>query len=607
MASINTCSEEILMMFVDYVYHQSPKSLDNLSLVNKRFCKLVAERRLRSWTFRHGNLSEDLDIIEDENAYNKIRRVSLMDYMAVKPQFLAAAAKMEMLRDIEMVSGFCHKDLQNTFIKFLQGRPEIRLHLKVVSERRRHASETENVVLLQRFAGCTNLHSLSVEHTYCNPPQCDAMTRPLKTVLLTCTNLRHLKININKVHPVENFYCGFGFVNGERIAAALETLQIISYPFGKQDSASPHLYQPNTPGYPSVGYEQFYWTRNFDWSNLTQLNIRDTWAWIPHVKKLTSLKEVDLSNDPCTVNPKFFLANVRPELEVIKVHQMKRPGWESIARHGKTLRVLHFTGEGRQNIRALMQICQESSELESIRDNCPHIEDLGVCIDRFDHYPIEYLHLIAEFKKVTKVTLYFDYTKRNFTSRKLQPAVTFEGASRVFSDLRGFKWCKNKYYPIREVRLVSGLFHPPKNLEITDTSEQHSWTEDSLISIVVKADEEETRRHRGPCIPSCSELTEHENVYLRVYDWMEHGLCKAVLSTIPRSTTEPRLKKVSPKFKVACNGPMTFRKWLDAKHWIYDRKGTAFFKDNDGMDWVIEDEDDWHELKRSRYPSQIRS
>ncbi|KAI1088367.1 hypothetical protein F5B19DRAFT_471639 [Rostrohypoxylon terebratum] len=240
MASINTCSDEILVMVVDCVYHQSPKSLDNLALVNKRFHRLVVERRQRSWIFRHGNLSEDLEYIKKNEIHNKIRRLGITDFMAVKPEFLAVLAKMEMLRDIEMVCGFGHRDLQDTFIKHLQRRPDIRLHLNVVGEPIQQPFGFRNEVRLKCFEDCVNLYSLRIKHSYKTFPECSAITIPLKMVLLTCPNLKHLKIDIKKIilrnnQPTHN-YCGFRFLQGQRLPATLKTLEIIAYPFGKMDS-----------------------------------------------------------------------------------------------------------------------------------------------------------------------------------------------------------------------------------------------------------------------------------------------------------------------------------------------------------------------------------
>ncbi|KAI1212079.1 uncharacterized protein F4807DRAFT_472855 [Annulohypoxylon truncatum] len=596
MASMNTCPEELRLMFVEHVHDVSPKSLDSLALVNKSFHKHVQNFRFQAWNFRHGNLTKDLDYIKRKKLQDKIRRVHLTDYMAVRYDFCMLLPKMAMLRDIEMVCGFGHKYLQDTILKYLRCRQEIRLHVALSGEPIRHEGVLAEPIHLEGFVGCQNLYSLSVKHHYDMMTSCRDVTKPLKDVLLTCPNLRHLKLDIRQLPNPGNrlmHYCGFGFVNNERIPAALETLEVIAYPFGKKDT-HPHLFQPNIPDYPLLGYEQRYWTNRFDWSNLTRLNVRDTWAWIPHLEKLTSLKEVDFTSDPCTEFAPAFLRGVPTKLESIKVNQLEVPGWDTIVLHGSALRVLHIVGDGRQNPAANMTIEHELRNiLKPIREGCPYIEDLGISFARDDLWPDEILREVAQFKRVRKVTLYFDYTNRNFNNHKLKPAITFKGASDVFKYLA--VWSEGKeYYPFREVRLVSGIFRPLKNLYIVPQTAEDAWTNDSAVTIVCQTSERDDTRNTEWYEASCPDLTAEEN------DILDEGVTvgrKEMLKLVKRSLTAPRLKTVSPKFKLAWEGPVSYWQWQDYRNWFYRPGKERFFK-GDGVDYIVEDEDDWHELRR---------
>ncbi|KAI1452325.1 hypothetical protein F4805DRAFT_472577 [Annulohypoxylon moriforme] len=600
MASMNTCPEELRAMFVDYVHALSPRTLSSLALTNKSFRRLVMNRRFRTWECRHGNLRKDLKEIQERGVQKAIRHVSLIDHMVPKPEFRVLLPKMEALQSIEILCGSIHPGLVMALFEYLMNRPQIRLNLTVSPGSIRHLPNTVGLVRLGQFEGCRNLHSLTVKFQYQDRMSCLEMNGHLKRILLTCATLRHLTLDIKRdehygLNPLP--YCGLGFINGERPLAPLETLEVIAYPFGKKDNVHPFLYQPNVSEYPSIGYEQLYWVENFNWSNLTRLNIRDTWAWVPHANKLTSLKEVDLTRDHCNGFASKFLQNVPTKLESIKVHQLERFGWKFFTKHGSSLRVLHITGDGTGPQWLLQNMTMDYDTLENIRSICPYIEDLGISFIRDDVYPEEILMEIAQFRRVCKVTLYFDYTLQNFNIKKLEPAITFRGASKVLEYLDLYSE-GSEYYPLRELRLVSGIFRPPKNIydphEVPRTA-RDAWVKDSQITIICTAPERDDQTIHDLNYITCPELTEDENEILDLTK--ESGL--SALWHVDRSSTDPRLKKVSPKFKVAWAGPLAYSQWEDYCHWVYRPGGTRYFRDVD-FDYVIEDEDDLNELRRTR-------
>ena len=93
----------------------------------------------------------------------------------------------------------------------------------------------ESISLLPRLAGCSGVRFVHVEAEYLTADECRELCRPLKRVLISCPNLRHLVLNISLprtgcVVPdvrLENF--GFDFSNGERLPP-LESLEILAYP-----------------------------------------------------------------------------------------------------------------------------------------------------------------------------------------------------------------------------------------------------------------------------------------------------------------------------------------------------------------------------------------
>ncbi|KAI2470702.1 hypothetical protein F4781DRAFT_166087 [Annulohypoxylon bovei var. microspora] len=597
MASMNTIPEEITRMVVELIHAACPGSLNSLALVNSSFHKHVVEFRLRTWTFHHGNLEEDLEHIKVKDVWRFIRRININDYMGVKANLCDSLPKMKMLRDIELLCGFVHKDLGKTLLKSLQDQPHVRLHATFASHPVRFTLARTN---LHVFVGSPNLYSLHIKHQYATKTSCLEVTLPLKRILLTCANLRHLTLDIKPIpfgQPVE--YCGFGFVKGERPLAALETLRVMAYPFGKRDS-SPTPSKPNVVGYPLYGSEQLYWATHFDWTNITQLSIRDTWMFTRHLAKLKSLKEVDLTSDPWGHHATKFLEGIPANLESIKVHELEAPCIDAIIKHGSTLRVLHITSDNRRLTSPpnVPSIPLDEEILHLIQDECPYIEDLGISFRREAVWDEEILDAVAEFPKLRSLTLYFDYSHHGF-SEKLLPEMTYKGALDVFEYHR-VTAPSNRNCPLREVHLLAGLFHPTdkENLNVRSTNELE-WANSSRISFICELDERDDHAARGCALVTCPELSEDENEICQI----AIGAHCDPLEMVDRSPTEPRLKTVSTKFRLAWFGPLSLDNWLDKRnqriqnYWVY-RPGEVNFFMRNGIDYVVEDEEDWEELRR---------
>lgn len=162
---------------------------------------------------------------------------------------------------------------------------------------------------MHQLQGCINLRSLELVHTFRDASTCLAATTPLKHILLSCPNLRRLKLDIGrpKVGCVSYGllfeYCGIGFLQGERPLAALEDLELIDYPFGMPKPVVDPRYEIEWPfctGYPLAMQEKEYWADHFDWSRIKRLVVSSSLGMrlMPH---LTSVREVDLE-DPSLEN-----------------------------------------------------------------------------------------------------------------------------------------------------------------------------------------------------------------------------------------------------------------------------------------------------------------
>lgn len=344
--------------------------------------------------------------------------------------------------------------LPDQIVQVLSDRPGLRLHVHYkAKDRGIHDTEhNPHMGPLSVLVGLANLKSLSVESNYATSRQCHDILHPVKDVLLTGKNLLKLRLNIHlpskggfalglwELTPT-TAYKEFGFVNGERPAAALRELELIAYPlpYSEQDPYN------TSPGAVFTEAVENYWADTFDWSRLERLVInRFSLAskMLPHLKSLrhigyiSPIPEVGLVNDFLNQLPDG-LETIRISvdgsgLETISLSVVDGQGLEALLRHGSTLRKLSIRQtDGYMPNKWYNEAVQESA-MRRIRDTCLVLEDLEVDIALAgDEWPYAMLDIIASFPRLRRIRLWFDIGFHDFENPD-KPYTTASAAQHLF-------------------------------------------------------------------------------------------------------------------------------------------------------------------------------
>lgn len=263
----------------------------------------------------------------------------------------------------------------------------------------------QSVSQLPQLAGSSSVSFVQVEAEYSTAAECRELTGPLKQVLLSCPNLRHLSLNISPpragcvVPNPPSEYCGFGFSGGERLPP-LESLEIIAYPWGREPNNSP--INIHAIGYPEQGEELDYWAETFDWSHLCRFSDHSSDLGIRIAPKLTALQEISLHHDHNKLSLRSFLLNVPSMLSSITIPYSRDVGIDAILRHKTNLRRLKI-----HNPDLLYK--PQAQELLQLRDSLLNLNELALDIDRADDmWPYSSLDLLASFPHLHRLELWFD-------------------------------------------------------------------------------------------------------------------------------------------------------------------------------------------------------
>ena len=232
--------------------------------------------------------------------------------------------------------------------------------------------------VVYRLSGSLNLHSLAIKHFFISSKECRAVTRPVKSILLSCPNLRKLKLDIaTHRSPPPSRYCGFGFKVGER-PPPLEELIVVAYPFGRLDTIYP---TPNYDDIPSVFYYQGYpegidkcdyWIQTFDWSRLKRLQAPFPSLALDLMPKVNAMEAVSLLRGRSSVSIESILLN-----------------------HGRMLRKLEVHMPEHRYRRNWGEEAPDNAYLRRIRDSCPRLEELAIDVDRANSWPYGTLYVLT--------------------------------------------------------------------------------------------------------------------------------------------------------------------------------------------------------------------
>ncbi|KAI1391804.1 uncharacterized protein F4822DRAFT_441060 [Hypoxylon trugodes] len=492
MPSLMDLPVEVLAQIADIVNESSPKTTNSLSLVNHTFAELVRGNRFRILDFGRRAREEVIAHIDHHDLWKKIKHVKVKASSIHKYKF--AFSEMTGLRDVELE---CHS--VPTDLKYL---------LEVLRNQRN-----------------TSLHSISMKHKYGPIEGCQKMMRVLKELLLTCPNIRHLKLDIG----MTNFgkpYHGLGFVDGER-PPALETFDIVKYPFGTPDGWN--------PGYTLRCREQDYWDRCFDWSQLKRLFTSDPTMFSTSLQELTSLKEVDF--------------------KAIKVWDIYLLGSEGLRKHGSKLRILHvyeLKGEywSRNMSPRISLHSMDSKELSLTLDHCPNLEELSINLSGVERHLDVVLHTLARFPKLRSLSLYYTLSLSLPAYATLPfSLVTFSGVAKFFRELRDRS--PGQPSPLRVLRVFSRWMPPMRYCPDDDD------ISDRKVSFVCELSERDDEVAKGVFSVTCLEVTEEENTVMR--GALERG-CPTNSAGELWNGKGPEM--YSTKFKRAWYRPMSDEAWM---------------------------------------------
>lgn len=344
--------------------------------------------------------------------------------------------------------------LPNQIVQVLSDRPGLRLHVHYkAKDRGIHDTEhNPHIEPLSVLVGLANLESLSIESDYATSRQCHDILHPVKNVLLTGKNLLKLRLNIHlpskggfarglwKPTPT-TVYREFGFVDGERPAAALRELELIDYPlrYGARG-----LYTAS-PGSVSTEAVENYWADTFDWSRLERLVINGlnlASKMLPHLKSLrhigyiSPIPEVGLIKNFLNQLPDG-LETIRISvdgigLETISLSVVDGQGLEALLRHGSTLRKLSIHQTDGYMPDGLYSEAVQESAMRRIRDTCVVLEDLEVDIALAgNEWPYAMLDIIASFPRLRRLRLWFDIGFHDI-EKPVKPYTTASGAQHLF-------------------------------------------------------------------------------------------------------------------------------------------------------------------------------
>ncbi|KAH9905130.1 hypothetical protein F4778DRAFT_695225 [Xylariomycetidae sp. FL2044] len=474
MARLEDLSKEILAQIIDLIQATSrPDTFRALMLVNSRLralvryaqvCHLTLEEHHRTGTTL-GPLSERLQHLAKCDLFRAVRRITVQGFLDMRAAILTVSAMLSLmpgLRDLIIR----HPAIPDATIESIKRAPQVRLWAEIDDTFRMHG-EKSNLYVLQN---CHNLYSFEVEAFYSSVKQCLDITKPLKSLLLTCRNLRRLKLNIGEQLPpageliqAMREYCGLGFVNEER-PPPLEDLCIVQYPFGRENVEDWEW--PYTVGYPGQGTEQQYWVNYFDWSNLRRLSLLPEIYGV-HANTLTRtfgiflalklprLEDVEMLESTGMDVAEFFASLPSScKLETISLTSIQdlfhldqpngetseptsdlqtEPESSALVQHSQRIRSLsaHDPEDLTPEDLGWPTGAITTHQLAILRLTCPGLRSLVVDMDRVGcEWPYENFNIISTFPNLETLTIHFQLTETPM------PHLTYPAALHLFRYLR---------------------------------------------------------------------------------------------------------------------------------------------------------------------------
>ncbi|KAI1493628.1 hypothetical protein F5X96DRAFT_686988 [Biscogniauxia mediterranea] len=588
MPSLTDLSTELLAQIVDLVHATSPSSTPALSQTCSRLRRL-AQRSQHQTVVLRSRADAQLRRIAHDLLLPAIRRLELTSTTTATllPSLLPAMTGL-----VDLVVARHHR-VPRALLDALAALPRpVRLHARVANTgysppQADAEGEEDNVYSLR---GCASLHALDVEIEYTRAAACLRIMPPLKQVLLSCANLRVLRLDVRMpsrgcvMYAAPAEYCGLGFVAGER-PPALEELTLEAYPFGERSEEEDRteedddddndvddslVYEENTLGYPLPGCcETDFWATTFDWSRLRRLRTHLPSLALRMAPYLTALREVEFSSaSDYTVEETRACQtglNARETAHfgstAICVSTLSHLGPPSspFAHHGPTLQSLHIhqdeTSSPSSSSSWRRSAISQASTLHTLGRSCPRLTSLSLDIARSGSgdWPTALLDALASarsFPRLRALALFFELGAAD-PEAPVRPYVTY--AAVASGELLG-RFRRRKQ--LQKLVVVSGAA-VPEDLGFGLPAPTAFWPEYNSTAFECVASERDDEEEERKFAVRCTRLTEAQNEILRRVVEDGHGEEEDALRLLGGEEE----KELPEAFKVALEGPTPVSEW----------------------------------------------
>lgn len=395
----------------------------------------------------------------------------------------------------------------------------------------------ESISLLPRLNGCSSVRFVHVKAEYLTADECRELCQPLKRVLISCPNLRHLVLNISLprtgcVVPdvrLENF--GFDFSNDERLPP-LESLEILAYPWRRKRINS--TIATHATGYHENEEELDYWAETFDWSHLRQFSDHTSDLAMRIALRLTALEEVALYSGYDKFALRSFFLKVPSTLSAIAIPYLQDVGVDAILRHKNMLCKLHIHNPN-------LFYKPGAQELLELRDSLNNLTDLSLDIDRDDDiWPYPLLDLIASFPKLHRLELWFELGQSS--NAPARPYLTASSAQHL-----------SEYMHEHCATLQSLILHSgcPPQPSLGYPTDEVLWRAGNSTSFTCDM----TNSTSSKLTLTCLKLDSKQNQNIQAYT----NFGKHKINHFPKGQ--------NVAFRVAVDGPLPMKDWM-----MLDRK-----------------------------------